>query len=157
MMQVFRFVMCDFFKYRHHQLELILRHNDGEDDLGFLAFRFGTTLRSIRSDSTLGTSAFAACFLVVLIQPLFVVLIHVVRKVAAECVVDRFLNSTRPSKVSRGVLPLPGGIELIIVVNNPRRVGCGDECSRPLVTGSPGVTLGSCRQDCLEMVFLKRK
>ena len=117
--QVLGLVMSNLFEDGHNELELVFRHDNRSREVGLLSLGLGTTLgvTGPRGDCPLSTGAFPASLFVILIQPLLIALVHVVNKSIVESVGDGLFDSTRPTKVSAGVLPVVGWIELVVIVH----------------------------------------
>jgi|SRR5712672_2179399 len=106
MVQKLRFLVGHLFKKPHHKLELIFRNSDGLRDVGFLALRFRAALRGPRC----GNGALSGCslttgFFVVLVEPLFVTLVHKVCETMGKGIPGSFLGRFGSLDVRERVTP----------------------------------------------------
>jgi hypothetical protein len=94
-MEIFSLVVSNLLEYGHHQFELVLGHRNWGRKVWLLPLGFGTTLgvAGARGDGPLSASALPTRLLVVLVQPLFIALVHVVNESIVESVGDRLFNS----------------------------------------------------------------
>lgn len=97
MMQELRLLMGHLFKQPHHKFEFIFGNNDGLGDIWLLALRLCTALRGPRCrtgrrNSPLSRCSLATSFLVVLVEPLLIALIHEICEAMSEGVLCVFLS-----------------------------------------------------------------
>lgn len=106
----------------HDELELVFGHFDGRCDVLSLPVSFAMGGRRGGCTSRLRAGSLAASLLVVLVQPGFVPLVHVVSVAACEAVDDGFFDCVGESQVEDVVLELSAGVELCTVCGDAARV-----------------------------------
>jgi hypothetical protein len=109
-MQELRLLMGHLFKQPHHKFEFIFRNDDGLGDIWFLALRLcaalgGSRCRTRRRNSPLCRCSLATSFLVVLVEPFLIALIHEIGEAMSEGVLCVFLSRLGRLEVRDRITP----------------------------------------------------